>query len=117
MIKLISYWKEILVIALIVLLVLLWNSFGIAVKKIEFLEEQTKTLKIDNDNMKLKITVFEEAAIQQDENHAKAEAERLAIIKSMSAQIGRLKDQTPPKECEKAVEWAIHNKGDLKWQK
>ena len=94
---------------------LLWTMFTHTSKELDSLEEKNESLKTEVTELKQKVATFEEAAKEADEQYKDAEKRRLEVIAKMAGQIGKIRDQTPPKECEKAVDWAIQNKGDLKW--
>lgn len=114
---LLSYWREVLLAISCCACVVLWNVNTTVSTRNEHLNEQVKSLTDERREMKDKIAVFETAAKDQNDKYLEAEAKRLTVISTMNAQIGQLLKQTPPKDCQTAVDWAIQNKGDLSWQR
>lgn len=46
---------------------------------------------------------------------AAADVERAKVRTELTASLTRLRAKVPPTECNAAIDWAITNKGDLKW--
>lgn len=115
MLSLLKFWKE----GIIVLLAgLLWFSYS----KNSLLNEEVKMNKTQYQEMKGK---YEDAQHQLDiinqglvESAAKlkaSEEQRRKIISTLNTQIINLRNQAPPKDCQKAIDWAVQQKDDLKW--
>lgn len=45
-----------------------------------------------------------------------AELQREQIQTDLSQEIQKLRDQKPPSDCKKAIDWAVQNKSDLNWK-
>lgn len=45
-----------------------------------------------------------------------AEAARVKIKADLQVTLTKLKKQKPPVECKAAIDWAVQNKDDLKWE-
>ena len=114
---LLSYWREVLLAISLCACAVLYNVNSTLSTRNEYLGEQVNTYKDEQKELKDKLAVFESAAKDQNDKYLEAEAKRLSVISTMNQQIGMLLKQTPPKDCQAAVDWAIQNKGDLSWQK
>jgi hypothetical protein len=117
MTALLKYWREVLLAISICGCVVLWNVYSTLNTRNEYLGEQVASLTEERNELKNKISVYESAAKTQNDKYLEAEAKRINIINLMNSQISQLLKQTPPKDCQAAIDWAIQNKGDLTWQK
>ena len=71
-------------------------------------EEEMSLLRTQVENLSMARSALD-AALRQ------AEADRDKIRGDLQATLRKLRNQKPPVECKAAVEWAVDNKGDLKW--
>lgn len=115
--SLLSYWREVLLAISFCACVVLYNINSTVSTRNEHLTQQVSDLRDEQKQLKDKLAVFESAAKDQNDKYLEAEAKRLAVISTMNQQIGMLLKQTPPKDCQAAVDWAIQNKDDLSWQR
>ena len=83
--------------------------------KLDLKTEQLTTCSESLKNALARIELIDTATAEADAAHRESEAKRLAIISALSNQVNNIRKQEPPKDCQKAVEWAIQNKGDLSW--
>lgn len=110
-----SYWREALIAAGFVITGLMVTNYfhmrdelAICDTKYEQLEAEKKQLQTMLDNLG-------KEAEAQKEKIKEAEAERKILIQKIAKDINNLRNQPIPKDCNGAVEFAIKNKGDLKW--
>ena len=71
-------------------------------------EEEISLLKAQVDNLSMARSALDTALRE-------AEVEREKVRGDLQAVLRKLRNQKPPIECKAAVEWAVENKGDLKW--
>lgn len=112
-----SFWREALIALLLATCWFLHSDLEIKKEKLANTEQNLSQCKGDLKDVRGKLEVFEKASKDADEAHRQSEKKRLAIITELVGQVNTLRNQSPPKDCQQAIEWAIANKGDLSWKK
>jgi len=112
---LLKFWREVL---LTILLGAVWQLYGVNTNlkdKLEFVTKVAEECNVDKINLTKKIALIEESTRDLEKNHRDAEKKRLSIISTLTNQVNNIRIQEPPKDCQKAIEWAVQNKGDISW--
>lgn len=84
-------------------------------KQLKNRDDRILELVKDDKEKTSKLKAYEQAAIDLRKSHQEAQNRRLQVINSLSKQISTIRNQPVPKDCQKAIEFAIEHKDDLKW--
>lgn len=103
--------------AAIVLAAIAWHVFGdLRLKSsLEQAQVDMASLRADKLNLETQLLKATQSAAQLDDAVKVAEAARSKVQADLQVTLKKLRNQKPPTECKAAVDWAIENKGDLKW--
>lgn len=110
-----SYWKDIamaIIVGFLVYVVFAWWGSNAEISRLNLtISNQTKSIEL----LQLQVASYQEAAKDLKENVETASRERKNIAILLSKEINKIKNQQIPKDCNKAIEYGIKNKGDLQW--
>lgn len=112
---LLKFWREIL---LTIALAAIWQLYAqneILKDKVKFTSDVAKECQEEKTELQKKLSVINSAINDASAAQKQAEAKRLKVINDLSVKIDAMRKQPIPVECEKVIEWAITNKGDLSW--
>lgn len=112
---LLGRWREIALILVIAIASFYKMQSLKFEEKLVFKTEQYTIVADQLAKVNSEIEIFRKAAEDSAKESREAEIKRLAIIASMSNQINNMRKQEPPKDCQKAIDWAVQNKGDMSW--
>ena len=110
-----SRWREMIMVLLLGSLVYIVTDWRGQSAKIATLNESSSLISSQLKAAIDKNAFYETEALKAVEQRNIADQKRVEVIAQLSKQLNILRNQNPPKECEKAVEWAITQKGDLQW--
>ena len=110
-----EYWKEIAIGIIVGALAFISISWWHQSAEINRLKTQLTMAEQVNDTLKEKVSAFEKAEAQAKITIENADKNRQQIIKSVQAEINKLRTQVVPKDCNGAVNYGIQYKDDLKW--
>ena len=112
-----KFWKEILLVVLTATVLFLNQDIKLKTEQIKTKNEKIVSLSEDLNIANKKVEIFETARNLADIKFKESEKKRVEIVRKMYEEINILRLQTPPEQCDKAIEWAVERKFDLSWPK
>lgn len=110
-----NYWKEMVIIVGVVAIGLfVMNYFHL---RDELAQKEIIIQQIEKEKKGLKLTLENLSKISEEQQNRikEADEERKKVLDKLAKDINKIRLQTIPKDCQGAVDFAIKNKGDLKW--
>lgn len=110
-----SYWREVLIAGGFVITGLFVTNYFHMRDELAICDTKYEQQEVEKKQLQTQLDDLNKQADEQKEKIKQAEAERQVIVEKIAKDINTIKLQTIPKDCQGAIDFAIKNKGDLKW--
>ena len=117
LLSILKFWREGLLVVLVGLLWLSHSQNSLLSEEVKMNKAQYQEYKGKYEDVQHQMDIINQSIEDQKVKLKESEVARQKIITSLTGQVNILRKQTPPKDCQKAVDWAITQKDDLAWPK